>query len=448
MWTLRCIPSFHSTMKVISPLSAHGKFHPRLLTRLALASICLLAPHVVQAAPDAAFAAALVDLKRERAAVGSVTTIARLSGQNEAFFNRFDLASLGPREIAAIVRISAFSHGDVAKAKAKSAVERLEPLAATPDMDGALAAALLVMISGPADKGPQRAGWEAAVLHHPSLVPLLQGEFGDLAIEVACRTAPRDETAREFFLGLAGKFDAAKPTAAGTISLYWNRVIGILPEGERRQAIRQQLANYLATALAETSGNAADARLHELIETNLATLNGAEARGRLNGNSAPELHILWSSQAGWKSLADLRGKVVVLDFWATWCSPCVAAFPEVAQLVERYRNLGVEILGVTSVQGSIVGLETPLIDCRGDPEREMRLMADYIKAKRITWPVVFSREPVFNPDYGVNGIPTTVVIAPDGTVRYKCAGYSGAKLIEQIDALLAEFKLHAPATTK
>jgi thiol-disulfide isomerase/thioredoxin len=228
------------------------------------------------------------------------------------------------------------------------------------------------------------------------------------------------------------------------IPSYWNRIVGFVPAGERRQAIRRQLADYLTAALDRAPDDATPTGRKRIGEY-LAQLNGAEARGQLIGYPAADLNFIWSSREGWTALSGLRGKVVVLDFWATWCSPCVAAFPEVAKLVERYRGFDVEIVGVTSVQGNIVGLGSNAIDCRGDPEKEMRLMADYIQAHRITWPIVFSREPVFNPDYGVNGIPTAIVIAPDGAVRYKTTGYSGAKVVAAIDSVLAEFGLRAPA---
>jgi len=84
------------------------------------------------------------------------------------------------------------------------------------------------------------------------------------------------------------------------------------------------------------------------------------------------------------------------------------------------------------------------VDCKGDPEKEMRLMTDYIAQHKITWPIVFSREPVWNPDYGISGIPTITLIAPDGTVRHSAPGFREADEINRIDALLDEFHLSQP----
>lgn len=423
---------------------SHSRAMLRPLRRLFAAALAVSQAVAQAAPPGSAFAAAVAHLRqtREGSAVGTVEHRTR---DNEAFFAGFDPATLGPREVAEVVRLNAFAYGDAVKVHAKVLAEKLEPLAAAPDLDGALAATLLVPLSGPGGKGPQRAGWEAAALRHPAFVGLLQSEFGDLALDVACRTAPRTEEARALFLGLAGKFDATHSiAAAGLITRYWDRLVAFVPEGAQREAIRQRLVVYLSAAQSRLAADNDQVRLREWVDRELAQLNGAEARGRFLGRPAPALNFIWSSRAGWQSLSDLRGQVVVLDFWATWCGPCVESFPEVAKLVERYRNTNVQVVGVTSLQGHFAGLGPRAIDCRNQPEKEMDLMPEYIRAKKMTWPVVFTREPVMNPDYGINGIPTTVVLAPDGTVRYKGVGYSGPKLAQAIDAVLAEFKLKAP----
>lgn len=173
------------------------------------------------------------------------------------------------------------------------------------------------------------------------------------------------------------------------------------------------------------------------------------AQAALVGQRAPELHFTWSTHTGLKTLADLKGKVVVLDFWATWCGPCIASFPQVRELTAYYRDSDVVVLGVTSLQGFVANMG-PRIDTKGDPDREMALMHDFIKAKNITWPVAFSREPVFNRDYGVTGIPHMAILAPDGTVRHTGLhpAMPHAEKVSKIDALLKEFGKPVPAALK
>ena len=440
-------------METMIPIPTRFSLSLRFVRACAVAFTVLWAATGFTAAAAAtptneAFAVALADLKAERAriTVAGVALTTDVIAVNEAFLGRIDLEALGPQEIAAIVRSGAFHHGDKAHALARSATERLTAFVPRPDADGALAAALRLRLSGDAGiAAPVRAEWATEYLHHPVLVALLQGEFGDLALDAACGAA-RTDADKEFVLGLAGQLEATQsPAAAGAISTYWDTIRRLVPEGERRQALRGRLADYLAAALVSGKEDAQILEYREILENTLALLNGAAARGQLQGGSAPEIHFAWSSHEGWKKLSDLRGKVVVLDFWATWCGPCVAALPKIAALVSRYRDCEVEFVGVTSVQGSIVGLRSGhTVDCKGDPEKEMRLMADYIKERAMTWPVVFSREPVFNPDYGVRGIPTVVIIAPDGTVRHSSMGFSEAEEIKRIDSLLAEFNRPVP----
>jgi thiol-disulfide isomerase/thioredoxin len=167
----------------------------------------------------------------------------------------------------------------------------------------------------------------------------------------------------------------------------------------------------------------------------------------LVGKPAPELHFKWSSPAGLTTLSALKGKVVVIDFWATWCGPCLRAFPEVRENVARFAGAPVIFLGVTSIQGRVSNLEPKRIDTKGDPAREMALMPRFMQAKAMTWPVAFSEEDVFNPDYGVSGIPYVAIITPDGTVRHAGLnpGDKHADIGRKVEAILREYHLPLPA---
>lgn len=435
-------------MTINPPPTTLSKFRARLLALLAL-SLASLASGAAQTDHESAFAAALADLIRARKEAATVgTTVARAAEASDAPFSRMALESLEPREIAELVRWRAFEYSAASPARARIASQRLDSPSAAADIDGALALTLRVMLSSAAGiKGQERADLIKATLRHPAYVALLQSDYGDLALDAACRAGLRDETHRDLVLGLAGKLDATKSTAAANaVGSYWNKIEQAIPEGESRQAARRQLSDYLGAVLAKDD-RTLGAERRDKIEAWFAKLNSAAARGeKLEGKPAPELHFLWASEGGWKSLSDLRGKVVVLDFWATWCGACIESLPHVAKLAERYRGTDVVIVGVTSLQGAVFNLTSRSVDCRGDPEKEIRLTTDFLKAKAITWPVVFSREPVINPDYGVDGIPTMVLIAPDGTVRHKTSGSPEASLIAQIDAVLKEFQLKAPAS--
>src|SRR6478736_2363761 len=193
-----------------------------------------------------------------------------------------------------------------------------------------------------------------------------------------------------------------------------------------------------------------DTEAGALVDKILAQLDaGANAKATLaalTGKAAPELHFTWSSKDGLKALSDLKGKVVVLDFWATWCGPCLRSFPQIRTHVEHFKDAPVAFIGVTSIQGFIANMGER-IDTEGDPAKEIGLLPQFMKAKQMTWDVAVSEEPVFNPDYGIQGIPYLAIIAPDGTVRFAGIhpGDPSADVPGKIEAILKEFNLPVPA---
>jgi peroxiredoxin len=123
------------------------------------------------------------------------------------------------------------------------------------------------------------------------------------------------------------------------------------------------------------------------------------------------------------SLAAAKGKVVVLDFWATWCSPCIEEIPEYADFYRRNRPRGVEVIGI-------------VLDS-GEPQE----IVDFVREYRIPYRQLLGDAKV-EEAYGANqGLPTTFVIDRSGTIQKRFLGSSPGKfesLQKAVDTALAE----------
>lgn len=116
-------------------------------------------------------------------------------------------------------------------------------------------------------------------------------------------------------------------------------------------------------------------------------------------------------------LADLRGKVVLLDFWATWCGPCQYTLPNLARWQNAYKSKGLVILGVTKYYGH--DDEKPLT-----PGEELVYLREFRKRNRLPYGFVVSDSNTNDFNYGVFSIPTSFLIDRKGVVRYISAGAS------------------------
>ena len=139
------------------------------------------------------------------------------------------------------------------------------------------------------------------------------------------------------------------------------------------------------------------------------------------GQTAPPLKVT-TTTGQQVTLANYRGHVLVLDFFATWCAPCRESIPHMINLNRKYGRQGLQILGMSVDEGGEKALKS------------------FIAEKKINYPVALTDEDL-QADYGLRSVPTLFVINKKGVVAEKFQGYSdemGKSMEALIRKLLAE----------
>jgi thiol-disulfide isomerase/thioredoxin len=327
----------------------------------------------------------------------------------------------------------------------------LQKESADQDVSGARAAVLLLrLIPYDASADIRLAGVKTA-LNHPAIGQAVSaGYAGDLLTTAATLGPTALEEIRPNLLKLADSVSVDAPAKFFSQAADFQLAIAHMLKPDDLKSF-SPLREKLAAAAADKLKSQLSPSDQQVVSRSLDELNGAFARGELIGFPAPPINFIWfndpaNPQRQIKSLSDLKGKVVVLDFWATWCGPCVGSFPKVKAVQRYYRGFDVAVLGITSLQG-FVDTKDGRVSTAGDAQKELKLLGQFEKDKAMTYPIAVSKQDVFNPDYGVTGIPDLVIIDANGIVRY--AGLHPDQPLQAkttiIDQLLADAKLPVPA---
>jgi thiol-disulfide isomerase/thioredoxin len=154
----------------------------------------------------------------------------------------------------------------------------------------------------------------------------------------------------------------------------------------------------------------------------------AQPHAGLIGNPAPDFRGDFAINGEPVKISALKGKVVLVDFWATWCPPCVDAIPHLIELSRRYKGAGLEVVGVT------------MYNNEDDTEAQRELFTKFVRRHNMDYLVMALDNAEATPTvqaYGVRNIPQVVLIDRAGIVRQVIVG-GGAENERDIDASVAK----------
>ena len=158
-----------------------------------------------------------------------------------------------------------------------------------------------------------------------------------------------------------------------------------------------------------------------LQSPNTAVRAMAEGKARLDTAKAAALEMKFTALDGREvDLAQLRGKVVLLDFWATWCGPCKAELPNIKAVYDRYHAQGFEVVAVSI-----------------DTEKDRQKLVDYCAENRLPWPQHFDGrgwKNEFAVKYSISAIPAMFLLDREG--RIASSNARGEKLEAEVKRLL------------
>lgn len=142
---------------------------------------------------------------------------------------------------------------------------------------------------------------------------------------------------------------------------------------------------------------------------------GTAGAAASNPVPAPDF-ALPARDGGELRLSELRGQVVMINFWATWCGPCRQEMPLLEQLQVKYEPLGFTLLGV-------------------NVEPDSAAAVNWLKGVPVTFPILFDTRNAVAESFGVQGMPSSVFVDREGRVRYVHRGYKSGDEAQYADLI-------------
>lgn len=136
---------------------------------------------------------------------------------------------------------------------------------------------------------------------------------------------------------------------------------------------------------------------------------------------APEVSVTLEKGGEFKP-ADAKGKVLVVDFWATWCAPCKASFPRVDAIYQKHKAKGLEVVAVNE-------------------DEDVKKVPAFLAETKPSFTIAFDHDGKAAETYGVQTMPSSFLVDRRGVVRYAHSGYhpdDAAQIEAEVEELLAE----------
>lgn len=150
----------------------------------------------------------------------------------------------------------------------------------------------------------------------------------------------------------------------------------------------------------------------------------------VTGASAPVFHLL-NDNGERHSLEDYRGKVVLLNFWATWCPPCLQEFPDLETLYRLLRDKGFVVIGINEEDS--------------DFKKAREKVARFREALPFTFLVLYDTQGEAAENYGVSQLPVSYLISREGKVLERILGFrkwTTGSLFDKIKHIVEENEMH------